>query len=846
MTVDALNTASATVTRWLDLGRDVLVRADRGAGRSTCLRKVGTAVVRAGYSTVVVDNGSLAAEQGSLAHRVRTARSVQDPVQRIAEDLGPRGVLLVDDLHELHEPVLEVVRLVLAHTSARFVATATGELMGAGRPRALTRILCDRGPAEVELPPLDYPSMTNLVAERLGGPADAVLVSAVMAWSAGNLATALALLDGARFAGVVRQQRGTWTLVGELETVPMEAVSHLLVSDVERDALDVLEQLAEWGPTPAAEVRRTVRDDLLAELVQRHHVVAQRAVAAGEDDVLAVSPPALALALRNRRGGAARLSVVDAPDPAHGAPGATATHRRDASVAPRAAQPQWAAQVMALVHARAVVDEEATRESWRAAPSVRTALPYLALVLRRPSSRRVREVFVTTPVPEGEDAGQVAMFRILEHRWLAWHGADPDVAGPAPAGPCANAEISRVVREGVDERWTDAALASRLELLVTGAGTPCSTEARLHAAAELLAASRYEAVLRLVTGMDADPDWVPAEYGHYREGIRTTALLLSGRVDAARAAAHQQLDAAYDQLDAAGIRVHSMTLAHALLVAGHDAVAWRVLNAALRLGPPGPLGNTFYRRTLTLGAMLSARGKKQELAAQLVRELRRAPTGYQPILPTMGALAEACLLRADGREAEADDLLWDEGARCAAAGQSSPAVLYWSSRAAAPTREQVVQVRSLLDRTPSSVYDPLLELHLALADGRADALEQAVRNAPLHLAPQLADTALAVLSDARVRAGGEPLTAREVGDLVGAGVTPWLDPVHRARPALPQLSERELEVAGLAAAGATNREIAERLNLSRRTVENHVYHALRKLGLSSRRELAGALGERDD
>ena len=56
-----------------------------------------------------------------------------------------------------------------------------------------------------------------------------------------------------------------------------------------------------------------------------------------------------------------------------------------------------------------------------------------------------------------------------------------------------------------------------------------------------------------------------------------------------------------------------------------------------------------------------------------------------------------------------------------------------------------------------------------------------------------------------------------------------------------QLSPREREVARLAASGTTNREIAERLFLSRRTVESHVASALRKLGGRTRRDLAGLL-----
>jgi len=56
--------------------------------------------------------------------------------------------------------------------------------------------------------------------------------------------------------------------------------------------------------------------------------------------------------------------------------------------------------------------------------------------------------------------------------------------------------------------------------------------------------------------------------------------------------------------------------------------------------------------------------------------------------------------------------------------------------------------------------------------------------------------------------------------------------------AAPRLSERETDVLRLVAKGLTARQIAERLVLSHRTVENHVQSTLRKLQLHNRVELA--------
>nr|WP_243770244.1 LuxR C-terminal-related transcriptional regulator [Amycolatopsis acidicola] len=62
--------------------------------------------------------------------------------------------------------------------------------------------------------------------------------------------------------------------------------------------------------------------------------------------------------------------------------------------------------------------------------------------------------------------------------------------------------------------------------------------------------------------------------------------------------------------------------------------------------------------------------------------------------------------------------------------------------------------------------------------------------------------------------------------------------VNRARPGGPELSRREAEVAELVADGLTNREIAQKLVISHRTVEGHVEHILDKLGLSRRAQVA--------
>ena len=93
--------------------------------------------------------------------------------------------------------------------------------------------------------------------------------------------------------------------------------------------------------------------------------------------------------------------------------------------------------------------------------------------------------------------------------------------------------------------------------------------------------------------------------------------------------------------------------------------------------------------------------------------------------------------------------------------------------------------------------------------------------------------------------------ARDMFDALG--VLPWADKASAelrasgermaepARAPRESLSPQELQIAQMAASGLSNREIANRLFLSHRTVGAHLYRVFPKLGIVSRLELARAL-----
>jgi DNA-binding CsgD family transcriptional regulator len=70
------------------------------------------------------------------------------------------------------------------------------------------------------------------------------------------------------------------------------------------------------------------------------------------------------------------------------------------------------------------------------------------------------------------------------------------------------------------------------------------------------------------------------------------------------------------------------------------------------------------------------------------------------------------------------------------------------------------------------------------------------------------------------------------------GMVPWLARIEALLDgSTGPLTAREYEIAALVALGRSNREIADALVLSHRTVGNHVQHILTKLGVGNRSQI---------
>lgn len=207
------------------------------------------------------------------------------------------------------------------------------------------------------------------------------------------------------------------------------------------------------------------------------------------------------------------------------------------------------------------------------------------------------------------------------------------------------------------------------------------------------------------------------------------------------------------------------------------------------------------------------------------RALAIATGEIQRIAPVLAARAEAAWLRGDS-PAELDDL------RRALA--SAPADEPWARGELALALWRA----GALDSAPSDVAEPYA-LHMAGEwRGAAQFWERAGR--PWDFAAALAESddaddlhhALSVLAGL-----GDRALSRKIASRLPQQRGPR--PATRTNP--HGLTSRELEIAGLLTEGLRNRDIAERLCVSPKTVDHHVSAVLAKLGARTRGEAAAKL-----
>ncbi|MER5966342.1 AAA family ATPase [Streptomyces sp. NPDC002057] len=314
--------------------------------------------------------------------------------------------------------------------------------------------------------------------------------------------------------------------------------------------------------------------------------------------------------------------------------------------------------------------------------------------------------------------------------------------------------------------------------------------------------------------------------------VRARGWILTGDLAEAEADAREGLGAAL--LFERGIArapllapVLRAALADALLQQGRTDEARNVLGSAGDSGFEGP-AHTFGVPRIRLAL---ARGEAADRLADAALSVGRATeaAGIRNPAVVQWRITAAAALHAAGDTARARELAARELdlARC----WGAPAPVGRALRglaALAPVPERSVELlREAAEVLEGSVAR--LEYAAALAD-LGTALCAVGR-------PQEARVRLRIALDIADRCGAVPLAEDVRAAMRAAGARPR----RAALTGRESLTPSERRVAELAALGGTNRTIAHQLFIAPKTVEVHLSRIYRKLGITKRAELAGAL-----
>jgi DNA-binding CsgD family transcriptional regulator len=319
-----------------------------------------------------------------------------------------------------------------------------------------------------------------------------------------------------------------------------------------------------------------------------------------------------------------------------------------------------------------------------------------------------------------------------------------------------------------------------------------------------------------------------------------SALLLSGRVNDAVDVAERVREEAADLPGAAQL-LGAAVAGRAALGAGRLQSACALLErAAVGLSATHATG-WGYRYHVPRATALAMRGSTSEAAAVLARldELRRRFRS----LDYERSLAWAWVAAGQGAVTEAITVVLSAADRASAKGQFAAEVFCLQTATQFGDHSGALRLSELKSIVEGPRVDVAARFAAALRDGDPDELtsvsEEFERIGDLVAAADAAAHAALVYRRQGLRGSalGCATRAEALAQQCGGLSTPAL---RQASEPLP-LTDREAEIVMLIGEGLTNREVAERLTLSIRTVESHIYRAMLKTGTTSREELAALI-----
>lgn len=820
-------------------------------------------------------------------------RRVEEVIDALTEPGRPgTAVVAVDDADRLDDLSAFVVQQLVVRRRARVLLTVRS---GAGGPEAISTLWKDRLLRRLEVRPLARAELRALLEAVLDGPVDSDSARSLWALTRGNALYATELIDSELATSRLRQRAGVWLWdgPGPLPRSLRELIESR-IGTLPREEADVLDLLALVEPL---EVRTLARVGPL-DSIEAAEADGLITIGSGVDGQLLVrlAHPLLGevrrAALGSVRGRrlrgllAAELdrewSEREGPErqgPGWHTPTRPESLRGDSDYAHglvrRAAlsldsdqAPDPPLLVAAAHAAMELLDPNMAGRFALAACRGRGSvadrvLRGTTLMLRdRGEAAEAEFAPLADAVDTSRDRIWVATLRAANQVWILGSprraSAILDEAAPVPAAAAQPSTVSaiRASVASVLGRPREAIAFARTSLGLTWPGSPSPGSASLpdihammahgalvlsHGAVGELEQSRAAAQRAYQLAARS------AETAHFRfwiGALQARALRLGGLL---REAADDGDRLRAEAANAPGLArpQTALLLGHAHLGLGQlaDAVRWLREAHATALATKSTSGLRVACLTwLTEALALSG---DADAAAETLAELEAIRYPEFAFMNTAIAIARAWTDAAGGAISEAIALLRaaEEGAR--RRGQLANEVMILQARAQIGDPAPADRLQELSARVQGPRVHAVAAHVAALAAGDGAALEAAsARYEEMGERIASADAAAQAFSAyTHAHRRGPALTASanayRLAEHSQGARTPALREVTRPTA----LTARQREIVAMASRGLTNRQIAERLVVSVRTVEGHLYRASVRTGVAGREELAAIIRE---
>lgn len=829
------------VTTALDSADGIVLAGAAGVGKSRLVREAVAAHagevrwVLATESARPTPLGAFAALLGSLGEGITLAAA------HAALGKGP-SALAVDDAHLLDDVSATLLHQLAADGRVRMAVTIRS---GEPTPDAVTALWKDGLLTRLEVRALSEDQVTALLENGLGGQLEGASARRLFAATAGNALWLRHLVDGERAAGRLVSTAGMWHWGGEPRLGPaLTALVDQQIGELTREVRLVLELLALAEPLVVELLEALAGAAEVEEAAERGLITATRAGGRWEarlahplygEAVRARLNPVRARRLRGRLVEA--LTGADGDDPL-----------RLAVLAVDSDLPSDP-DLLGLAAHRATVLTDTTL-AIRLATAARDGgggfdaqlmLAYLLIFEQRAEEAETELALAAALADTDALRLDVAHGRAFNLYMMLARTDDAYAVLDAAGRECSGIEAEmlgiRALFAACLGRLDDGAALAQRALAEPGQSQPCEMYAAWAASGVAALTGRCEGLQASATRASAAAARSPLTAAMMINPIlwEVLGLGLAGLVDAAQ----DTVDRLAASLTGSFVAIfRAMFDGWMALVTGRADAAVRLLRE-FRPYYPGHGGGITALFELLLAVAHGMAGD----AAGVREALGRAEAGrhggvtfVDPLFP----LATAWLAAAEGTTSAAVTQARRSAAQAGRSGQLAVEVLARHTAVCFGDRGQATRLAELSHRVDGprapaaaahaaalAAGDPIALLaasaQFAAAGLMLPAAEAAAQAVPMHR--KRGDLPAAAAATARVE---ELVTACD-----GAR-TPAL--LAAAQP-LP-ITDRQREIAALVAAGLSNREIADRLGVSVRTVEGHIYTACATLDLPGRAALA--------